>query len=372
MPYIKHRGNPNSRIWVVVEYPYPKDAERGYLFSSGYGYVFEKMMNSAGITDYYVISRAPDTDDKFSKIIIENEVNHYQPPIILALEEAGKHFCPELKKSEFTKKSLAEGESEISKYAGSLLTSSLLNYPHYIIPTYSPDSISADWSMRDIVISLDLGKARSELEYWRKHAYNLEPLPRRTLVNDIRDFGELLGYLDRFARVEMLSDDIETVYPKKNKNKSSAYEHHPGLPVVCGLADSKNFGISFELFREDKDETRILWRKLQEVYDRVPFILGQNFFNFDLYRYNMLGFRINPYRVRDTLIRQHILFPELEKSLQFMTRQYTRQPYYKDEGHGWSFKNMLSLKSYNCLDACVTFEVYEGQELEFDRRPYLR
>jgi hypothetical protein len=275
-------------------------------------------------------------------------------------------------KDQFNKRRLKEDESEISKYCGSLLTSSLITYPHYIIPTFSPESVAKDWSIRDVVTSIDLGKAREELIYWKKYAYNLQPLPSRTLVYDIRDFGELLGYLDRFSKSELLSNDIETVYPKKNKQKPSAYKHHPGIPLVIGLADSPNFGISFELFREDKEETRILWRKLQDIWDKVPFQLGQNFFNFDIYRYNMLGFRIDPRRVKDTLIRQHILFPELEKSLQFMTRQYTRERYYKDEGHGWSLKDMKKLKRYNCLDVCVTLEVYLEQEKAFDDRPYLR
>jgi hypothetical protein len=54
-----------------------------------------------------------------------------------------------------------------------------------------------------------------------------------------------------------------------------------------------------------------------------------------------------------------------------MTRQYTREPYYKDEGHGWSFKDMRKLKRYNALDVTVTYEVYLAQEQEFKERPHL-
>ena len=86
----------------------------------------------------------------------------------------------------------------------------------------------------------------------------------------------------------------------------------------------------------------------------------------------MLGFRIDKTKVVDTMIRQHILWPELPKDLAFMSRQYTREPYYKDEGHGWNMKNMTKLKRYNALDTTVTFEVYLAQEKEFDERPYLR
>jgi uracil-DNA glycosylase len=368
MPRINPQGNPNAQVWIVTETPYPQDEKKGFMWSGGFGHVYEKMLRSAGIKDYYIIARACDTDDKFCMAIIENEINYYQPPIILAIEATGKHFCGQLIKNEFSTRKLRLGESEISKYAGSLLTSSLLTYPHYIIPSYGPDYIVKNWADRDIVISLDLGKARSELDYYESHNKTLQPLPERTLAYDIQNFEQLDGYLDTFECCELLANDIETIYPKGTKTE---YKYHPGLHVSVSLAMSPYFGIAFELFRKTTKETRHLWRRLQRIFDRVP-QLGQNFFNFDLPRWEMLGFRIDPYGVKDTLIRQHILYPELPKDLAFMTRQYTREPYYKDEGHGWSFRDLSKLKRYNCLDTTVDFEVYLGQEQAFNERPYLR
>jgi hypothetical protein len=371
VPRLLPQGRPDAKVWIVVETPFPQDKDKGYLWSGGYGYVFQKMMQNAGIRDYYVIARAPDTDDKFQMSIIENELNHYQPPIVIAIENSGKHFCKELIKSEFSNRKVADDESEISKYNGSLLRSPLLTYPHWIIPTYGPDTVIKDWKIRDIVTSLDLGKAASELEYWENHNHVLEPYLERTLKYEIKDFTELLGYLDGFKRVELLSNDIETVYPKVNQKRPSAYEGHPGLHVSCSFASSSTFGVAFELFREDAAETRLLWRTIQEIFDTVP-QLGQNFFSFDCSRWEMLGFRIDKFKIQDTLIRQHILFPELPKDLAFMTRQYTREPYYKDEGHGWNMKDMRRLRRYNALDTTVTFEVFLAQEKEFDERPHLR
>jgi hypothetical protein len=103
-------------------------------------------------------------------------------------------------------------------------------------------------------------------------------------------------------------------------------------------------------------------------YD-APVLLGQNFFNYDALFHEMLGFRIRKDRIQDTLIRHHILWPELSHKLQFMTRQYTREPYYKDEGHGWTMKHLNSYRKYNCLDATVTYEIYQAQEEEFNDRP---
>jgi hypothetical protein len=101
-------------------------------------------------------------------------------------------------------------------------------------------------------------------------------------------------------------------------------------------------------------------------------ILGQNFFNYDAYYYDALGFRIRMDVVKDTLHRHHILWPELSHKLQFLTRQYTREPYYKDESSHWTPKQLDRYRRYNCLDACITYEVYLGQEEEFTQRSHLK
>lgn len=364
---IHHKGSPTAQVWVVVEQPYAQDKDKKFLFSGSYGYVFDKMMRDAGLYDYYVISRRPDLEERSSFVIIENEINHYKPPIIIALEEAGKHLCDELHKKQIKQKGVIdEGASDIEKYAGSLLQSPKISYPHYIIPSFAPDTICKDWSLRDIIVSLDLGKAKSELDFYHKHGH-LEPLPTRDLKYDIQDFGELLGYLEGFEKASLLSNDIENIYTSK---KSSFYPH-PGEIVTIGLTDRVDFGISFNLFREDEKETVKLWQTLQRLFKKVP-QLGQNFFNHDLFRYEMYGFEIDSFFVQDTMIRQAILWPELPKSLQFLTRQYTRQPYYKDEGKQWNMKDMRKLRRYNCLDVCCTLEVFLAQEDEFKERPYLR
>jgi hypothetical protein len=324
------------------------------------------MMREAGIPDYYVVARRPDLDDRNSFSIIENELNHYKPPLIIVMEEAGKFLCVELEKKFTQKKNLNEKDSDIEKYAGSLLTSPKLTYPHYIIPSFAPDTVIKDWSLRDIIVSLDLGKCRSELEYFRQNG-RLQSLPERILKYEIEDYDELITYLERFKKAHLLSNDIETVYT----NTKSAYFPHPGYPVTIGLADSVDFGISFNLFRENKSESVDLWKRLFVLLREVP-QLGQNFFNFDLFRYEALGFDIPTKNCQDTLIRHHILWPELPHKLQFLTRQYTRQPFYKDDGHHWNMKDMKLLRRYNCLDVCVTMEVYLQQELEFNERPYLK
>lgn len=208
---------------------------------------------------------------------------------------------------------------------------------------------------------------RDEFLYW-KATGKIQPLRERRLICDDRiDLNELLSHFEKFSRAKYLSNDIETVYPKKE----SKLFPHPGFAIVIGLADSANFGVSFKLYRDSIEETKILWRAYDDIISQAR-IIGQNFINFDTYYQRAVGFDIMPKQVQDTLIRHHILWPELPHKLQFLTRQYTRQPFYKDEGKHWNIKHMKDLMHYNALDVTVTYEVFEAQEKEFNDRPHLR
>jgi hypothetical protein len=354
---------------VVVQKPFKNDKDKGFLFSSSMGYVWHKMMVDAGIPDYYAISAQPDLDHLESYANVSGMLNQYKPPFIIMIEEAGLGYCPELTPKYKGKDYDPETDTDISKYCGSLLTSSNLRYPHYIIPTYSAATVIRQWQERDITISCDLSRVKAELDYWRQYGI-LQPLPDRKCKIDFDSFDELLWNISNMSSTSrIISNDIETVYPR---DKSVWKGLHPGYPITIGLASSSGFGISFNLFRDSVVETRKLWRTMDALFSET-IQLGQNFLvGFDLNFYEMLGFNIKPEHCIDTMIRQHTLFPELPKTLQFMTRQYTRQPYYKDEGHGWSIKDMQGLKHYNCLDVCCTFEIYEAQEKIFNERPELR
>lgn len=367
MPVISDRGSPSSRVWVIAQTPFKNDVDKGFLFSSPMGYVFDKMMREAGFTDYYTVSAQPDLANKASCRDVHGMLMRHQPPIIIPLEAAGLGFLPQLTPKRQGKDYDPEEDSEISKYCGSLLSSPTLSYSHYMVPTYAADTVVRQWKERDIIINCDLGKAKAELDYWRQHGI-LQPLPQRKCQIDFQDFDELLTILRSMGTEQIISNDIETIYPR---DRSVWKGLLPGYPVTIGLASSKSFGISFNLFRDSLVETRELWRALNLLFKETV-QLGQNFFNFDLNFYKMLGFEIDEDRVVDTMVRNHILYPELPKKLQFMTRMYTREPYYKDEGHGWSVKDMRGLKHYNCLDVTVTHEIYQKQEEAFDERPYLR
>lgn len=364
MPFIHNFGSPSSRIWIVFRRPFSTDIDKKYLCSGGMGFAFRKLLTDAGIqpSECYFCSQFPDTDTPMGAVLPPFE--NYKPPIILVVGEAGVVYLPELRA--FNGKGTYK--TQLNKYVGSLLHSDYFQWDHWMMPLYDPSDLMADWTEREITCYIDLGKVKDEFEYWKKHG-TVQPLLSRTLLSHEMEDDELLGYLDTFRTAPYLAEDIETVYPKAG---SAYYKKHPGIPITFGIATSKTFGISFNLFRKTPAATREVWRAFDKLHDEGATIIGQNFFNFDSLFYNMFGLTLDRSRFQDTLIRQHILWPELPKKLQFLTRQYTRQPYYKDEGKGWKLTQLDDLRHYNCLDVTVDFEVFEGQEQEFNQRPHLK
>ncbi len=360
MAIIHPKGSPSSRVWVVCEAPLSTDLNKGYLFSGGMGYVFDKMMSDACIKDYYITCRRPDPEHPEVFHIVENDLNHYKPPFIIVMGASAAFFLEALKKENKQKSHI----TQLGKYVGSLLRSPLLSYDYYMMPMYDMLKFAQDWSERNITTYFDMQKLREEYYYWLKHG-SIQPLPERELHYKEMTLDEILNHFSRFNRASILSVDIETCYPKGTSVFKEA--GHPGYPITIGIADSPSYGVSFNLFRDSPSETRILWRELNELLKSKP-NLGQNYFNFDSHFLKALGFEINLFKIKDTLIRHHILWPELPHKLQFQTRQYTREPYYKDEGHSWNLKNMAKLRRYNCLDVCITMEIYLNQEDEFRER----
>jgi hypothetical protein len=359
MPFCRDKGRPESKLWFVLESPFGSDIPKLELMSGGMGSAWRKMLYEARIDpdQCYFTSRCPDTDVK-GFVDTAGKLNHYQPPLVCVLGYCAGAFLSELKVKD-------EGKPPMQKWAGSLLTSDKLTYPHYCIPLYDPAFMMADWTERNVTTYVDLQKIKDELDHWQKFGV-LKPLPERTLIYHDIPLDELLAYIERFSTSQYISNDIENP-----TYKSELYKPHPGYPFLLGLADSPSFGISFRLFRDSPSENRILWRSLDRLYKSCT-LIGQNFFNYDALFHNALGFNIDLNRVQDTLIRHHILWPELSHKLQFLTRQYTREPYYKDENHSWTMKNLNRYRRYNAMDATVTYEVWLGQEEEFNNKPHLR
>lgn len=185
-------------------------------------------------------------------------------------------------------------------------------------------------------------------------------LPKRQFVLNPTGL-ELEEWVQTLCAADTLAVDIETI------KRSSR--------ILCvGFAPSKDVGVCIvpAMASGRRAIERILMSDAKKVFQ-----LG----NFDTIQLRDNGYQIHdPYGSQygrdyywDTLYAQHVIAPELPRSLEFLTSIYTRQPYYKtvgrgtipDDEKGWSDKvEKQSLYEYNAQDCCCTFEVFEKQRAE--------
>ena len=356
-------GNYNADLWVILPKVTSKVLETNNITADGYFHELNKWL--VGV-DYYLVTKydknnPQSEEEQLNQLIIE--LAKRKPPFILALEDSTITALAPQTRQEGVKKALV-------KWAGSLLSSSLFDWPHYIMGTYSPETVFAQYELKDIVVNLDIGKLKDEINYYKKNKRHQE-LPNRVLMPCLTVEEALVCMEDSisFRESQYLSVDIETQRPKENSSN-----FNPGyvIPLTIGLATSTDMAFSFPLWEWDSMETAKIFKILASKFQSCT-IIGQNFFNFDLFFLENLGFKFK--EIIDIRIRHHILWPELSHKLMFMTRQYTREPYYKDDGKNYIPKNKAAkerLLRYNALDAAVTLEVFNAQEEEFKERPLLR
>jgi len=360
--YVGYRGDPHARVWVIGEAPGADEDAAGIPFVGASGKELDRMLleasfdlNEVCLTNPYKV-RPPDNDLlRISELPIPDikdlcerqfteELNEYKPTILIPCgATATGILCPDT----ISKRT---GTASIAKWRGSILSSPGLKWPHYCIPAYHPAFILREWPERQVTI-LCLEKAREEYDYCRQHAA-LRPLPERQLIvcagaDDVVDFLRAANE----PSVEAISVDIETV--------------GRGMPCTIAIAVSPSVALAFELYKYEKTQLARIWRHLDILLRSKPQI-GQNYFEFDCCWLEAIGLRPNISKASDTMVRHHVLWPELEHKLQFQTMQYTREPYYKDEGRSWHPKEGIArLLRYNAKDAATTYEVFlaEGEEL---------
>jgi uracil-DNA glycosylase family 4 len=375
--YVGGRGNPKSGLFIAGEAPGADEDQRGIPFCGSSGKEQDRMLIEAGFsfgtpeayfTNPYRV-RPPDNDlsrlpelgippADFEAAFIE-ELFESKPAVIVAAGLTSlRILIPDTR--------MRSNDTGISRWRGSLMVSPLLPWPHYIIPVQHPAFIlSHSWPDRPVSV-LCYQRALEEWRWWLSHGKNeMQPLPERSLYYD-PTYDDVIAYLNDLLNdpvigvTEPISSDIET-YKRK-------------FVYLLALAKSATDGISIGLWDymeqpDGKAKTIRIFRLLDRIF-RTRQQVGQNYTIFDAHWLETLGFEFsNPSLIQDTLFRHHVLYPELEHSLQFQTMQFTRQPYYKDEGKLVNIKkpeDRKRFKRYNALDACVTREIFDRQEEEFN------
>jgi hypothetical protein len=220
-----------------------------------------------------------------------------------------------------------------------------------------------NWEDRPIAL-LALEKAFEEYQWWLKNNYKLQPLPDRRLITD-PSYHDACDFLHSLISSPLpISIDIENIGVYRGQYKTPQRNR---LPYVVGFCNTTDTAISIDLAGYETGQTEKVWLLIDNIL-RTKRQVYQNGFGHDLPWLEYIGFRPAVALAEDNLVLHHVLFPELPHRLEFQTFQYSRTPYYKDEGKSWTVKERQKMKAYNCKDVIVTLECYYAMKKELDNR----
>lgn len=241
--------------------------------------------------------------------------------------------------------------SGIENYRGSILKCTLEGCDNIkVIPTYHPSFVARNRTKYP-TFDVDWQRIRSDAEFRELR------LPEREFIIDPLG-SELDGWVERIINNGIASADIESI---KYSNHILCYGFaiDPTTCICIVNHGSHDFGFKQAV-------ARILSSGVKLIYHNGTFdqIVSEN-----------NGFKIKNY-FWDTMVGQHSMYPELPRSLAYITSVETREPYYKDEGKaeedqkGWADKmNRQRLYEYNCKDVGCTFEGYLAQQRDIANGP---
>ena len=357
LQYVGTRGDTRSPVCIIGEAP-GADEDRGGLPFIGYsGQLLDQMLAESGFKSSDVCftnpikTRPPNNEiARLDELGIDLHLFHdqffeelrlYKPTIIILCGKTPTNLlCPETKQKSY--KGKEEDKGGFMSWRGSLLISPFLDWKHYAIPCPHPAFVLRNYSEREICVFI-LSRAFEEFTYWQTQK-TLKPLPQRNLIVN-PSFGEAYDFLRRcISSPDHISIDIELLRRK--------------VPYTISFAPSPYEAISMSLWNYPTNQVTLLWRMMDEIFQTKRQI-GQNYTSFDCHWLRAMGFNVNLSLVEDTLILHHILWPGFRHKLEFLGMQYTRQPFWKWEGKGWSLRDGLDqLMRYNALDAACTYEIY--------------
>lgn len=358
-PVLAH-GNPNTRMMVIGESPYP-DEKRAY--TSKYHQDLFAMFRALGIPQeslwytYYCREFVPPNDPRSTRKIpfhvraknagvdtskchdqLWQEINQIKPNVILALGS--------------TVLNSITGFKSLSDYRGSILYRNGVK----VIPTYSPSGLSVFGPLEfkgyyhKYIIEHDIQRA------WKQSVSSDYNPPRRNL-HIIKSSWELESFLDRYKHLKHPAVDIEA---------RGRY-----LPDCVGLSLDPREGVTVPLWNHEEmqkiavipDSQMVqLWLLLSKFLAESD-VVGQNF-KYDADKLRRLGFTIRSL-YSDLMFKSFTISPEFPKSLGFFASWYTEEPFYKNEGmYEGEYRDLL----IGCArDACVTKECDLAMDAELDQ-----
>lgn len=239
------------------------------------------------------------------------------------------------------------GQDAITKWRGSRMA--VPGQPWTFLPTIHPRTL-LNQPEQTFILQNDLRRAfnlYTGKQVPRLYNFKIQP----TLSEVLSCLDDLLQRAD--AGEIRLSGDLET---------------RAGHIACFGIAWSATDAICIPFLKVDpsqpfywseEDEALILFA-LQQLFNHPNVLwLGQNY-AYDC-QYFWRHWCFLPRRVRDTMIGAHSLHSNIRKGLDFLSSLYAQDHiYWKDEIKEWDPKiGEQQYWTYNCKDACITYEIDE-------------
>lgn len=341
---VKGDSDPNAKIWLVGEAPGIQEEKEGKPFIGGAGQVLDRLLKKAGISrsECYidnVIQERPANND--FGIYYEDSKRSRPKDILLLGHERIKRLLLEFKPNVVVPLGneplySIRGHKGILNWRGSIVDFNGTK----VIPTIHPAAIMREPKF-DSIVQMDFNRIKEQSAF--------PQLPRsyndRFVINP--SYEEVIKYLKEILPSKpILTFDIETI---------------PDLEqIMCiGFAWSSEDAICIPFFFGSSnywsaEEELGIIRCIRDLMSNpnIKFI-AQNA-QYDMtYIMDKWGARCSLWM--DTMIAFHCVYPELKKSLAFMTSIYSMRPYYKEDGG--QGKNPNEEWIYNCKDVCVTYEI---------------
>lgn len=201
------------------------------------------------------------------------------------------------------------GQTNISDYRGNLMKPR----GYKLLPTFHPAHVMRQWKFFPVVVA-DMVKAARAAELGPELVLPKKHVILAPTLQEIRDYIN-----DEIMKSELICPDIETGWGQMTcigfaSSSSSAI----CIPFVDLSKPSKSYWASAE------QELLALYMVKQVMESPIPKV-GQNFAAYDAYwlwkRYGIKTMNL----LHDTRLLHHALYPELPKSLSFMSGSYTMQ-----------------------------------------------
>lgn len=362
-------GPSTAKVMLVGEFPGEGDILKGTPFSSGSGYELNKMLREANLfrESCFVTTvnrtRAPGgraeglvalkkkdiTDDhrlfngKYVRTSaiegieeLKREIELIRPNVIVAMGNLSLFALT--------------GQWGVNNWRSSLMDSTLVPGTK-VIPTISPNMLFAQWKWRPLIVH-DLKRVQKEMRFPEINRPKYNFVIRPDYPTALTILTQLAEQCEAAPGTMRLGTDIET----RAGHIACIGFAWSDLDAICIPLMCLHNPEGYWTLDEESNLCHLIYRIFQ-----TALVVGQNF-NYDA-QYTHRHWNFYPkYTVRDTMLKQHSCFSNMDKNLAFLSSMYCDDHlYWKDDRTLWQQgedgEGEDAYWIYNCTDCVRTFKI---------------